>query len=173
MNLLLPLTLATLLTGQADDRTTIAHEDAMRWAKGVITGEFETAADLTHPKIIEILGGREKMLQTMADARKQMTEKGINFVETKAEAPSTVTPSASALYCVIPMTNVIEFPQSTMKSRTFLVGHSDNDGKSWTFIDSSLGAAKIRELFPDLPKDLKLPDREPPKISPRATAATK
>jgi hypothetical protein len=168
MNPLVPLALAALLTSQADDRIATAHEQASRCAEAVITGEFETVVDLTHPKIIGMLGGREKMIATMKEGLEGLKKRGITMKESKAEKPEKLAKSGDSLYCVVPTTNVIEVPQGTLTSKAFLVGLSSDEGKTWTFIDGAPGAEKIRELFPDIPAELKLPEREKPTLEPKA-----
>lgn len=167
MNPLTTLALATLLITQADDRIKTAHEQADRWVKAVIDAKYETVVDLTHPTFVEVLGGREKMIETMEKGLARMKSMGITMKDSKADEPEKVYEAGEALYCLVPTTNKIEIPQGTLTSKSFLLGHSKDKGVNWTFIDGAPGAEKIRELFPDIPADLKLPERTQPTLEPK------
>src|SRR5262249_6438569 len=49
----------------------------------LIKGDFGTVADLTHPKAIEKIGGREKMLATITAGLDEMKAEGIAFKSVK------------------------------------------------------------------------------------------
>jgi hypothetical protein len=45
-----------------------------------------------------------------------------------------------------------------------VIGVSTNNGKSWTFVNGDLDIKKVKQLLPNLPESLKLPERQKPVI---------
>src|SRR5690242_6235956 len=56
--------------------------------KATIDGDFAKIADLTHPKVVKLMGGREKMISVLESGIKDMKSKGYAFRSAKVDAPS-------------------------------------------------------------------------------------
>jgi hypothetical protein len=148
---------------QADPRLAAAHKDGQRCAEAVLKEDYELLADLTHPRILENLGGRERMLDIVRRGMKDMKAQGFTFESCKADPPERLAKGEDGLYAVIPTTLVVGLPEGKLTNRSFLVGFSKDDGKTWVYIDGANGGPAVRELFPEIPKDLALPERQEPK----------
>src|SRR5438045_2512650 len=53
----------------------------------LIKGDFGKLADLTHPKLVEKMGGKEKMVAYLTTEMKKMKEMGYEFKSVKVMAP--------------------------------------------------------------------------------------
>lgn len=152
----------------ADPRLKSAGEQAQRAVEATQKGDWKALIDLTHPKLVEMGGGREKMLELLKTQMEQLKKDGFDLKEATIDAPTTIAEGESAVYCIVPTHNVIEIPQGTLTIDSYLIGASIDGGTKWTFIDSSPGTDQIRTIFPELPETLILPERGQPKFEPKA-----
>lgn len=71
------------------------------------------------------------------------------------------------IYAVVPTTLEMTIKNAgRVRSKGYLLGISEDQGKTWTFIDGSgLKSKKERQkVLPEIHNKLKLPDWEPPQI---------
>ena len=73
------------------------------------------------------------------------------------------------MYAILPETIVLSMPGGVKTAKGCLVGISDDGGKTWSFVDGQAGDQVIRGFVPELPKDLKIPEREEPVFTPDPT----
>lgn len=160
------LALSGLLAQDAADAAKLkaAQDAANKCAEATVKGDFAMLASLTHPAVVKAAGGREEMIKKITAAMEEMKGKGFKFDETKVEPATKLVKSGSSLYCVLPTTNKMSFQAKTITLKTFLLGVSTDDGKTWTFLDGNGGEAGLRKIVPEIPKDLAFPARQDPKI---------
>lgn len=77
--------------------------------------------------------------------------------------PSTVMIEGQYSFAVVPLRTIVNSPKGKLSIQTFLVGISQNEGQSWTFVDGEEFAEEtVREAFtPKIPPSLKLPKARP------------
>ena len=171
------LILACCLTSSAradDDAATVkktVKQKVQEINDAIIRADFATVADLTHPKVVQMMGGRDKMIATMQAGEKDMKAKGFSFLSTKVDDPSdTVTggppaaviAGASELYVTVPFELKMKTPDGKMAVKSFVIGVSTDHGKTWTFVNGDLDPKQIKEVLPNLPARLKLPEKQKP-----------
>jgi hypothetical protein len=130
----------------------------------LIRGEYAKLADLTHPKAVEENGGREKMIAAVKDAMQALKAKGIVIRGAKVDLPTGFASAGGEMFTVVPFSLEVTAPGQKITQRTFVIGVSGDGGKTWTFINGDLGVAKVKQLLPNLPKGLKLPENQPPVV---------
>ncbi len=147
---------------KADARLDTALEQARACAAATVAGDAATLLRFTHPKVVAGVGGPEKFVEIMTRGFANMKDQGLALEGAEVDRAAALLESRDGLYCVLPMRIVLRLPQGRFRSGSFLVGVSGDQGASWTFVDGAPGAASIRKLLPNLPRGLKLPDRQPP-----------
>ena len=130
----------------------------------LIRGDYAKIADLTHPKVVEENGGREKMIATMKDAMEGVKSKGIAFRGGKVDPPTGFASAGGEMFTVVPFSLELTMPGQKITQRTFVIGVSGDRGQTWTFLNGDLGEAQVKLLLPNLPKELKLPRNQPPVV---------
>ncbi|HZI17105.1 MAG TPA: hypothetical protein VEY09_00785 [Pyrinomonadaceae bacterium] len=162
--------LALLLAGQAaalaqggDDgeaarkaATAQANESGRAFAEG----DFEKLLDYTYPRVIELGGGRKKLLADLKAETGKMREDGFEFVSYEAgEAGELVQLADPKLTAVIlPAVLKMRAGGRVFRQPSYLVGVSTDGGRRWTFISgSSLDAARLKLVLPEAGDRLKLP----------------
>jgi hypothetical protein len=137
----------------------------------IIKADFGTVADLTHPKVVQMMGGRDKMIATMQTGEKDMKSKGFAFLSTKVDDPSDTVWGGSAaatiagsaeLYVTVPFELKMKTPDGKMTVKSFVIGFSTDKGKTWTFVNGDLDPKQIKDVLPNLPDRLKLPEKQKP-----------
>lgn len=130
----------------------------------LVKGDYATVADLTHPRIVEGMGGREKMLEVMTRGLDEMKAGGVEIISVKVLDPAAPVKGGSETYIFVPFDLEMKAPGKRISSRGGLVGVTGDGGKTWKFIDTSPGRAALKKALPDLPDSLEFPKKEPPKV---------
>jgi hypothetical protein len=140
---------------------------AQACADAMLKGDYEAFVGYTHPKVIELVGGREKMLETLRKGTAQMKAQGIAFVSFDVAAPANVIGAGKPRQlAVVPTKFEMTSGTTHIKQEGFLLAVSDDAGKSWTFIDGAglTDKEQLKQFLGDVPAELKLPARKPPVV---------
>jgi hypothetical protein len=159
------LLIATGLTAAPDAADADQHKLQLAYTKAratvdaLLNRDYQTVVDLTYPKVVELMGGPSREIVFIRDSMKQSESEGIALKQCHVERPTKLAGGDGHLFAVVPETLVLSVPDGTMTQQSYLLAISDDDGKSWTFIDGgSTSPQRIKQLIPNLPDDLKLPE---------------
>lgn len=159
--LLLLLLLAPAAAAQTqltEDAAKLLRAQAAEMTRAFMAGDYERLADFTYPKVVEAMGGREKMAEFV---RKEMAEVKTNGFETlsytPAAEPTQVLREGRETYAILPAVMRMGTPSGVMVGESFVIAVSADDGKNWRFISGSLEADKLKLLLPAAADKLKLP----------------
>ena len=142
-----------------------AKEQARAACDAVVRGDLDKFATWTHPKLVEAMGGRERLLGVLKAGQKQMTERGIRLLSATVLSQIELAQGGDEWFAVVPYELEMGIPDGRALQRTWLLGISADQGKSWTFVDGGkLDAGSVRRMFPHFPAKLPLPARQQPKI---------
>lgn len=131
---------------------------AEKIATATKAGDFATVIDLTHPKLVDKLGGREKAIATTTAMMKEMAENGLVIESVVVGEPEEPVRAGADLYLLVPTTMSASMRGKKINGNSALLGVSTDDGKTWKFIDCSPGSAEIRGDFPNIPKSITIPE---------------
>jgi len=159
--LFLPLLITTL---HADVHTKLVKDTAERTNKALISGDYATVADLTCPKLVELMGGRAKLIGSMQSAVAQMKSQGIIFKSAAIDNPSaTVTNKNGQLFAIVPFSLAVAVPVGIATQKSYLIANSVDRGRTWTFVDGgNVDPSTLGQVFPTLPSTLRLPAKQEP-----------
>lgn len=126
--------------------------------------DYGTVADLTHPKVVEMMGGRARMIAFVDKSMKEMRAEGFVIETFTVGEPQKVTDIGGRLYVTVPTKMRMKVPTGVMLSESFFVGASDDGGEKWAFIDGSgaEGREKVKLVFPEAVDKLDLPAYKQP-----------
>lgn len=129
--------------------------------------DFARFMDLTYPKVIEMAGGREKMLAAMNKELKEMESEGVVLLSSTSGTPTQFIHDAASIYAVVPNTLKVKAQDGIFQTEGSLIGISSDGGVNWTFIDASgKDQSELKKLIPGIAEKLNLPPVKPPvKIS--------
>jgi len=125
--------------------------------KATAESQFDKVLAMLHAEVIKDVGGKEKALELMKAAMDTLKSQGLTLKVTEVGKPS-LAKAGKSFYAIVPYTTEITGKDSEVVVKTFLVGVSSDDGKTWTFINGNVGEAKLRKFLPELPKEPRLPE---------------
>lgn len=128
--------------------------------------DYEKVIDLTYPKVVEVGGGREKLLAAMTEEVKSMESEGVEIISSNASAPTQIVHDTGGIFAVVPVTSKVKAQEGTFQTEGSLIGISTDGGQSWTFVDASgKDLTELKKVLPNLDK-LNLPaDKAPVKLT--------
>lgn len=133
--------------------------------RATMAGDHDKLIDATHPKIVEMLGGREGMKATIITQQKQFEAEGLSFARWSVSEPTALVSSGEKLFAIVPTSVSLKGPLRTVTQPSYLIGVSSDQGKSWVFLDGAgIGdeKEKVFQVIPEFPRDLKLPGKQQP-----------
>ncbi|WP_020470112.1 hypothetical protein [Zavarzinella formosa] len=136
-------------------------------AEATKAGDYAKVIDHTYPAAVEFAGGREKAISLIEAAMKKVKEDGIVIKEISVGEPGEFFTEGKNTFFVIPLKTVMTVPAGTVRSKSYLLGISPDDGKTWTFMDGvGLQNPLIWDkVLPKMPEKLQLPVREKPEFT--------
>jgi hypothetical protein len=155
---------------RADEKIDIDKgvEQAKAVAKAVLDEDYNKLVDGTHPKVVEIMGGKEKMIETTKVIMKNLKDMGFKFKSHTVGKPHEPVIDGKTAYLVLPTTLELTTPDSKIVTESYLLGMTTDGGKTWVFVDGAgMEQKAIKDkVFPKLPEGLKLPEKKPPTVTP-------
>jgi hypothetical protein len=149
---------AVSTTSRASEATDAVKAQAEEVSKAVLQGDYKKLADMTHPKIVTQLGGKEQLVEITEKAVQNMKTLGLEMKEITLGNPEEPVEANKQLYTVVPFTLTLTKMKEEIKKESFYIAVSENGGKKWTFLDGSqLGTDTVKTFLPDFPSTLKLP----------------
>ena len=140
-----------------------AKEQANELSEATLNGNYAKAADLTYPKLIEVIGGRKKYIAILQSQLKGMPA-NFRVLSNVAADPQDVIEVEKVIYAIVPTKMKIKVPEGVLVGDSYLIGVSSDGGEHWTFVDSGNGptAHQLKILFPAAADKLRLPEHRPP-----------
>jgi hypothetical protein len=129
--------------------------------------DYDRFLDLTHPKVIELGGGREKMRATLKTQLEQTEAEGVKVLASSIGSPTQVIDNSGSIYAVMSNTLKVKAQSGTFQTESTLVGVSADRGVNWTFVDAGReGDDELKKVLPEVADKIKLlPAKQPVRIS--------
>lgn len=135
--------------------------------RAFIEGDFGRLADLTHPKLVTLLGGREKLVEYLRKSVAEMKADGFEPLSYAPSEPTHVVRAGRETYAVVPATLRARTEEGVLVSESFMIAVSADGGKNWKFVSgSSATPGQLRTLFPGVARRLRLPALAPVRMEP-------
>jgi hypothetical protein len=128
--------------------------------------DYAKVIDLTYPKVVELGGGREKLLAAMTNEMKTMETEGVSLLSSTAGSPSQFVSDAGGIYALVPVTTTIKATDGVFRTEGSLIGISTDGGQNWTFVDATgKDQTELKKILPNLEKLTVPPERPPVKVA--------
>ncbi|MFL9842958.1 hypothetical protein [Flavobacterium rhizosphaerae] len=133
-------------------------------AKAFIDKDYDTFFQFTHPAVIRVMGGAEKMKkETIASLKELEKETNVKFLSVNFGELSKIETSGEELQCTFPQMIEMKVPGGRLTAITTLIALSENGGKNWYFIDASGNSLEaMQTLIPSLSPNLQIPEAPDP-----------
>ena len=125
--------------------------------------DLDRFIDLTHPKVVELGGGREKMRATMKQQLEQTEAEGVVVLASSIGTPTQVIHDSGSIYVVMPNTLKVKAQAGTFQTESTLIGVSGDNGVNWTFVDASgKDDGELKKILPGVADKLNVPTAKQP-----------
>jgi hypothetical protein len=134
--------------------------------EATVKGEYAKVIDLTWDGAVAKMGGREKAIKAAEAGMKKIAADGWKIKSYRVRSVGEFHKEGEHSFAVVPTTLEITTPGSRIVSKNYLLGISNDDGKTWKFVDSAgiQDEAVRKKTLPPLPAALELPKREKPEV---------
>lgn len=132
-----------------------------------IRGDYATAADLTHPKLIEFVGGREQYMAMLNDTRAEMLAEQVQLLSATVDPPTQILEAGNQIHAVVPVTWRMKVTDGVLVGRAYMIGVSEDRGENWKFVSApgeQLDPQQLKALFPAAADKLQIPASEQPAL---------
>jgi hypothetical protein len=126
--------------------------------------DFERVVDLTYPKLVKLIGGRDKMIALLRQEVANMRKEGLRMLAQSAASPTQFLRIGKQLFAVIPVKLQFKVPVGVGVEESCMIGVSGDSGEHWTFVDGSGDQQRLKTLFPTAADKLKLPPPKKPVV---------
>ena len=165
---LLATWLMAAASSQAQPMASVIKGQAMEMGKALAAGDVETFSRFMHPSVINMAGGKEKVREMADTLNKVFKQFGGSVTRILIGNPEKIISYHKTLQTTLPQTTSIETSFADIEVQSTLVAISNNKGKDWYFIDTSIyQEAKIRKELPEISPDLVIPPPAKPKMTPK------
>jgi hypothetical protein len=139
-------------------------------SKAMLRRDHEKLADLTHPVVVDLAGGRAKFIKVVERMADGMAKDGLTFRDIRLSSPSKAVEAKGQLYAVFPYTLEMTGPRGEAASQpSYFICVSGDRGQKWSFLDGDGvrgDRARLKRFLPDLPDALALPAPQPLRVAP-------
>ena len=140
-----------------------AKVQAQACADGLISGDFEAMAQYTHKRVVDRMGGKEKMVAAIKAGMSELKAQNVTFDKVSIGDADKPREIAGWLIVLGPQKIVMGVRGGHLTSTTHLLGISEDKGLTWRFADvGPITAEQFAEVFPELAGKLDLPAKAKP-----------
>ncbi len=134
------------------DIDTVILTEADKMGTAFINKDYAAFAKYTHPTIIIMMGGEEKMLSEITRSFKAFEEEGVAFKNVSFGTPSKIiVAEKNELQCTVPQMIEMKVNGGSITANTTLIAVSRDEGKSWYFADATGNDIEtMRKIIPTL-----------------------
>lgn len=116
---------------------------------------YSEFAHFVYPKVIEKIGGLDKMILLTETSMQKMKNEGFEVLEINYSNPSDFITHGNEIQMTITQELIMNTPTGKTSAEYTLIGISNDNGKNWKFIDTS-GKQKdlMLERYPNLSSEI-------------------
>jgi hypothetical protein len=133
----------------------------------VLRKDYNRFIDLIYPKVVELAGGRERMLAAINKELKDMEGEGVTIIEATSGTPTQFLNDSGNIYAVVPTKLKMKAKDGIFLQEGAMIGVSSDGGARWSFVDASgKDQSELKTILPNVADKLNLPgEKLPQKIS--------
>lgn len=138
----------------------VIKQQADSMGRMLLKKDTEKFLSYTSPKVLENMGGKERMIEVMDSAFKNMEKDGTIFLSVSFGHPSKILNMGKELQCTLPQIIEVQVPEGRVITHSTLIVISEDYGKTWFFVDTSgKDIQSMQVLLPNLSTELIIPEK--------------
>lgn len=120
--------------------------------------DFETIVRYVPKKLLEIMGGKDVLKNRLTQGNAELKRRGVTIDSAAIGMPEVPKKHGGVLASLVPMTTHLTTPQGKLIATSHMIAISEDDGASWTFVDTAtVNEEKLGVLYPPLKGKIKIP----------------
>lgn len=121
-------------------------------------GDVDAVLELTHPRVLEVMGGRANARRVLEPTFEQMRSLGLRLQTLHFPEEPEFLDGEENEFVVVTTDVVVRSGSREVESRNFLLGARARGASDWTYVEGSrLDGDNLELLFPDFPAGHELP----------------
>ena len=156
-SILVCLLLSISISLQAQTENENLNTQLKSMSTAFLDEDYKLMAEYTYPKVLEMMGGKEAMIQATENTMSQMKSQGFSFLDINFKDPGLFYEKNGDRQCAITQVLVMQTPQGKVQSESTLVAISQDEGENWKFLDSSgMSKASLESFYANLHPDIEI-----------------
>lgn len=152
-------------TISAQSQVESLFRDAKVYNEAYVKGDMEKFVSMTIPSVINVAGGAEYMVANAQESLKMTIASGLETVSITPQKPGKIMIAGDLLHSILPQKLVQKIGSTTFSKTTYYLASSEDDGKTWTFLDlEAYDKESIKTFVPAFTGDLEIPPASLPEI---------
>jgi hypothetical protein len=145
--------------------TLILKVQANKLIEATLKKDYNTLASFTYPKVVEMMGGKEKMIQTIQTGMQKLSDQGFTVQKGVIGSPGKFYKAGKEIHCLLPETITMLTKEGKLLSKSNLLAITQDGGSNWYFLDVNSSTINfVPKLFPQFNKKLVLPEPAEPEL---------
>ena len=139
-------------------------KQALEMSSSFIKGDYKNFIKFTYPKVVEMMGGKEKMVTFPEKGIEEMKNEGVSFKSVSVGLTNHKVRAGKEIHTLVSQTIIMAVPGGTVTANSYLLAISGNDGHSWSFVDTAPfnDVTKLKAVLPHYNPELKIPAKQQP-----------
>ncbi|MEP2936544.1 MAG: hypothetical protein ABJM06_10930 [Gilvibacter sp.] len=161
LSLLLCVTATTGINAQTEQELKdLAMAQAKITSDATVAGDFSTVLDYTLPTVLDMMGGKDGALETVTTAMDGMKQQGFEITKSEVVEMVGFAEEEGEYRCVIQNNVVLNHPDYTINSTSYIFGVYNPEASQWYFIEGSQlkNEALAQMVIPGFKTALEIPD---------------
>ncbi len=146
---------------RSQDVSATIKEQAGKCIKALLSGDYETVAVYAHKHVLDLMGGKDAMIELLKRGAEGMRAKGVSIEDVALGEPEKSQKIGEWLVALVPQRILIKSAEGRFEQASHILAISEDEGKTWTFVDLN-NRAKFETAFPELAGKIEVPERTPP-----------
>jgi len=160
---LFPVLCHLATTAQEKNAPDNLKHDATEMGAAFLKEDYKTFVHYSHPKIVTMMGGQDKMAGSLSQMIEGMKRKGMAFLNITFGEPSKLIKAGAEWQCTLPQRTEIQMPDGKIRVTSTLIAISSDNGRHWVFVDTSnKDIAAIKKVLPNISSAIVIPPPQPP-----------
>jgi hypothetical protein len=137
---------------------------ALEMSTSLIRADYKTFIKFTYPKVVEMMGGEEKMINYLKKEIEQMKNDGYAFKSIDVGLTAQKVRAGKEIHTLVSQRIIMAVPGGTLTANSYLLAISQNGGQSWHFVDTAPfnDVKKLKAVLPHYSSELKIPEKQLP-----------
>ncbi len=140
-------------------------KQAEQMGAALLAQDYLGFVEFTYPKVLEQMGGKQKMATSIAQQMKGMQDGGILLESISYDPPATPIKEGKELQTTITQKMVLKLQQGRILAKSTIIAISPDNGNRWYFVDAGeRDNATVRQTLPNISKSLVIPKPSQPEM---------